>query len=51
MVGPCSAKLQFDRSGRSSGAATVKFDKAGDAQTAVKKYNNVELDGKLFFTQ
>ncbi|KAG2184504.1 hypothetical protein INT43_000413, partial [Umbelopsis isabellina] len=46
MVGPCKARIQFDRSGRSSGAATVKFDKPADAQTAVKKYDNVELDGR-----
>lgn len=48
MVGPCKARIQFDRSGRSSGIASVKFDKAADAQTAVKKYDNVELDGKLY---
>ncbi|KAM3586697.1 hypothetical protein VKS41_001756 [Umbelopsis sp. WA50703] len=46
MVGPCKARIQFDRSGRSSGVANVKFDKPADAQTALKKYNNVELDGR-----
>ncbi|GAB5585954.1 hypothetical protein Unana1_00854 [Umbelopsis nana] len=46
VLGPCKAKLQFDRSGRSNGVANVKFDNVGDAQTAFKKYNNVELDGQ-----
>lgn len=41
-----SAKLVFDLSGRSTGVATVKYDSLEDAEKAVKKYNNVELDGQ-----
>lgn len=41
-----SAKLVFDPSGRSTGVATIKYDSLDDAEKAVKKYNNVELDGQ-----
>ncbi|KAI9280829.1 hypothetical protein BC943DRAFT_330391 [Umbelopsis sp. AD052] len=46
LVGPCSAKLLFDRSGRSNGVANVKFDNAAHSKAAFEKYNNVELDGQ-----
>lgn len=46
MVGPCKAKMLFDRSGRSNGVANVKFDNVADSKAAFEKYNNVELDGK-----
>ncbi|KAI7894110.1 uncharacterized protein EV154DRAFT_560608 [Mucor mucedo] len=41
-----SAKLVFDLSGRSTGVATIKYSSLDDAEKAVKKYNNVELDGQ-----
>lgn len=50
MVGPCKAKLSFDRSGRSSGVANVRFDNVADSKAAFEKYNNVELDGKIMET-
>lgn len=40
------AKLVFDASGRSTGVATIKYGSLSDAETAIKKYNNVELDGQ-----
>ncbi|KAH8554448.1 hypothetical protein BGW37DRAFT_479755 [Umbelopsis sp. PMI_123] len=46
LVGPCKAKVVFDRAGRSSGVANVKFDNVADAKTAFEKYDNVELDGQ-----
>ncbi|KAI9491438.1 hypothetical protein BDB00DRAFT_874332 [Zychaea mexicana] len=39
-------RIIFDRSGRSTGTAQIRFVRRADAEAAVEKYNNVELDGQ-----
>ncbi|KAG0451137.1 hypothetical protein HPP92_026381 [Vanilla planifolia] len=38
--------VHYDRSGRPSGSAEVVYARRSDAVAAVKRYNNVQLDGK-----
>ncbi|CAI9111371.1 OLC1v1011584C1 [Oldenlandia corymbosa var. corymbosa] len=38
--------IHYDRNGRPSGSAEVLFARRSDAVQALKKYNNVQLDGK-----
>ncbi|KAI7860852.1 hypothetical protein BDC45DRAFT_577486 [Circinella umbellata] len=44
-------RIIFDRSGRSTGSAHVKFTRRSDAEAAIEKYNNVELDGQAMSIQ
>ncbi|KAF3334618.1 THO complex subunit 4A-like protein [Carex littledalei] len=38
--------INYDRSGRSKGTAEVVYAKKEDAMAAIRRYNNVQLDGK-----
>ncbi|KAJ6670582.1 RNA AND EXPORT FACTOR BINDING PROTEIN [Salix viminalis] len=38
--------IHYDRSGRSKGTAEIVFSRPAEAAVAVKRYDNVQLDGK-----
>ncbi|URE01455.1 RNA recognition motif containing protein [Musa troglodytarum] len=38
--------VHYDRNGRPSGSAEVVYTRRSDAMAALKRYNNVQLDGK-----
>ncbi|OAD04017.1 hypothetical protein MUCCIDRAFT_143033, partial [Mucor lusitanicus CBS 277.49] len=40
------AKLVFDPSGRSTGLAYISYQSLSDAEKAIQKYNDIELDGQ-----
>lgn len=40
------AKVIFDQSGRSTGLAYISYRSLDDAEKAIQKYNNIELDGQ-----
>jgi len=38
-------RIKYDKAGRSDGEATIVFNSKSDAQRAIDKFNNVDLDG------